>query len=52
MEKDTLKLIVEIPEVPLRSLDSKTSVVEKISQLNEELAAREIVFRQNLSWKR
>jgi hypothetical protein len=50
MEKDTLKLIVEIPEVPLRSLDKKTSVVEKISQLNEELAEQEIVFRQSLSW--
>ena len=49
MEREPFKLIVVIPEVPLRSLDAQENSDEKFEALQEEIENQEIVIRPTLN---
>jgi hypothetical protein len=48
---EPVRIVVEIPEVPLRSLGKNPAPVEKIEELQELLDNSTITFNKNLNQK-
>jgi hypothetical protein len=48
MDKEPFRMIVEIPEVPLRGLESDDQAVQKLDELQNELERSIITFNKTL----